>query len=121
MMVTMLNKLSASKVGLKFFCLFLIFSAFCLTGCSRVNILKPGDGATFTSGQSIEFEGKITRSIETGGADRSDALSWDSSIDGHMGDGRSLNVSTLRTGTHRITASWPNHNRRDSISIEVNP
>lgn len=120
MVLTMLKKLSANKVGLKFFCLFLIFSAFCLAGCSRVNILKPSDGATFTSGQTIEFEGKITRSIETGGADRSNALSWNSSIDGHMGDGRSLNVSTLRTGTHRITASWPNHNRRDSISIEVN-
>ena len=120
-MLPMLKKLSASKVGLKFFCLFLVLSAFCLAGCSRVNILKPSDGATFTSGQTIEFEGKITRSIETGGADRSDDLSWNSSIDGHIGDGRSLNINTLDTGTHRITASWPNHNREDSISIQVSP
>jgi hypothetical protein len=120
-MVNVLNKLSASKVGLKFFCLFLIFSAFCLAGCSRVNILKPSDGDTFSPGQTIDFEGEITRSIETGGADRSDNLSWDSSIDGHIGDGRSLNINTLDTGTHRITASWPNHNREDSISIQVSP
>jgi len=106
---------------LKFFLLPFIVIAFSLTGCSKVHILKPPDGATFAAGQTIEFEGEITRSIETGGADRSDDLSWDSSINGHLGDGRSLTSNSLSAGSHRVTASWPNHNRSDSISIKVNP
>jgi hypothetical protein len=106
---------------LKFLLLPLIAIAFSLSGCSKVHILKPSDGATFAAGQTIEFEGEITRSIETGGADRSDDLSWDSSITGHLGDGRSLTSNTLSAGSHSITASWPNHNRSDRISIKVNP
>lgn len=109
------------KTRVNFFLFLFILLTLFLVGCSSVHIIAPLDGSTFISGQIIEFEGKITRSTETGGADRSDDLSWSSSIDGHIGDGRSLTINTLSTGPHAITASWPNHNRRDSISIQVNP
>ena len=120
-MFKMFFRLPSIKFGLNFFSLLFIVLAVCLTGCSKVHLLKPPDGATFTSGQAIEFEGEITRSIETGGADRSDDLSWNSSINGHIGDGRRLNINTLGAGRHSIAASWPNHNRSDSISIQINP
>ena len=113
--------LSPNKLTINFYRLFLLLVTFFLVGCSSVNIIKPVDGATFISGQPVDFEGEITRSMETGGADRSDDLSWTSSIDGHIGDGRSLTINTLSNGSHRVTASWPNHNRSDSISIQVNP
>jgi hypothetical protein len=92
-----------------------------LAGCSSVNILRPANGSIFNAGQAVVFEGQITRSTETGGADRSDDLSWDSSLDGHIGDGRTVTSSTLRTGTHGITASWPGHNRDKTISIQIVP
>jgi hypothetical protein len=98
-----------------------ILLAVLLAGCSSVNILRPASGSTFNAGQAVVFEGQITRSIETGGADRSDDLSWNSSLDGHIGDGRLVTTNTLRVGTHGITASWPNHNRDKAISIQILP
>ncbi|MDR4493088.1 MAG: hypothetical protein R3B74_01455 [Nitrospirales bacterium] len=92
-----------------------------LAGCSSVNILNPQNGATFPAGQAIQFEGEVTRSSETGGADRSDDLSWTSNVNGNLGTGRTLSVTTLNVGPHNITASWPGHNRSDSINIQVNP
>jgi hypothetical protein len=120
-MFDILYTLSPKNLTINFSRLFLVLVTFFLVGCSSVNIIKPVDGAIFISGQPVDFEGEITRSIETGGADRSDDLSWTSSIDGHIGDGRSLTINTLSNGSHRVTASWPNHNRSDSISIQLNP
>jgi len=120
-MSDILYKFSPNKLSINFSRLLLLLVTFFLVGCSSVNIIRPVDGTRFISGQPIDFEGKITRSIETGGADRSDDLSWTSSINGHIGDGRSLIINTLSNGSHRITASWPNHNRSDSVSIQVNP
>jgi hypothetical protein len=117
----MSKQLPSNKITYSFTRLTVILLAIFLAGCSSVNILRPSDGATFRLGQSVDFEGEITRSFETGGADRSDDLSWNSSLDGPMGTGRRLTVNTLRTGSHRIEASWPNHNRKDAISIQVNP
>ena len=98
-----------------------ILLAILLVSCSSVNILRPTSGSIFNAGQAVVFEGEITESRETGGADRSDDLSWNSSLDGHIGDGRVVTTNTLRVGTHGITASWPNKNRKDSISIQIVP
>ena len=111
----------ASEIRGKFFFPVFILITMLLVGCSQVHILKPLNGSVFTAGQPIEFEGQITRSTETGGEDRSDRLSWASSIDGHIGDGRTFTTNRLRVGSHGITASWPSHDRSDSISIRVNP
>jgi len=120
-MLTIPYELLSIRIRINCFLILFIFLPVFLVSCSKVNIIKPVNGAAFTSGQAIQFEGEITRSIETGGADRSDDLSWDSSIDGHIGDGRMLTINRLSVGSHGITASWPNHNRSDGISILVNP
>jgi hypothetical protein len=90
-------------------------------GCSKVTIIKPVTGSTFPSGQEVEFEGEVTRSFETGGADWSDDLTWNSSIDGPLGTGRKVTANKLSVGAHGIKATWPYKNRSDSISIRVNP
>jgi len=102
--------------------LFLLFimASLVLVGCSKVQIIKPTNGSTFGRGQEIQFQGQITRSSETGGEDRSNELSWTSSINGHIGDGASFTTNTLNPGSHNITATWPSMNRSDSISIQVN-
>jgi len=112
---------SAIRGRILFFIFLFAFLPVFLIGCSQVKILKPATGSTFTSGQVIEFEGEITRSTETGGADRSDELFWSSSINGQLGTGKKVTTNQLSVGSHGITASWPNHNRSDSISIGVNP
>ena len=120
-MINLFRKVAQARVSAKFFPLVLILLAVLLAGCSSVNILRPANGSIFNAGQAVVFEGEITRSTETGGEDRSDRLSWDSSLDGHIGDGKTVTTSTLRTGTHGITASWPGHNRDKTISIQIVP
>lgn len=90
-------------------------------GCSRVNILQPADGAVLSAGQPVLFEGQVTRTLETAGEDRSNELAWDSSRDGHLADGKQFTTSTLSTGSHTITASWPGKDRRKSIGISIVP
>lgn len=99
----------------------LLLSSLGLVGCSSVKILQPADGVAFSAGQPIQFVGQVTRSTETGGADRSDQLEWDSNRDGHLANGQQFTTSTLSTGSHRITANWPGKDRRASIHISVAP
>lgn len=99
----------------------LLLSSLGLVGCSSIKILQPADGATFSAGQPIQFVGQVTRSTETGGADRSDQLAWDSSRDGHLADGQQFTTSTLSTGSHTITTNWPGKDRRASIHVSVVP
>ncbi len=120
-MVNLFKTLAQVRTSTKVFPFVPILLSVLLVGCSSVNILRPANGSIFNAGQPVVFEGEITRSTETGGEDRSDRLSWDSSFDGHIGDGRTVTTSTLRTGTHSITASWPGHNRDKTISIQIVP
>lgn len=99
----------------------LLLAGLGLTGCSSVKILQPADGSALQAGQPIHFEGQVTRSSETGGADRSNELAWESSQDGSLANGQQFTTSTLSTGSHRITANWPGHNRSASIVISVAP
>ena len=112
---------SSVKIRPNHFLFFIVVVSLLLVGCSQVHILKPTNGATFTRGQEIQFQGQVTRSSETGGEDRSNELSWASSINGHIGDGASFTTNILNPGSHNITATWPPQNRSDSISIQVNP
>ncbi len=101
--------------------LVLVLAGLGLSGCSSVKILQPADGSVLPAGQPILFEGQVTRSSETGGADRSSDLAWESSQDGHLANGQQFTTSTLSTGSHRITANWPGHDRRASIVISIAP
>ena len=115
------RKVQSVKIGANYFFFFILAVALLLAGCSQVHILRPANGATFTRGEAVAFEGQVTRSSETGGEDRSNELSWASSINGHIGDGKTFTTNTLNPGSHNITATWPSQNRSDSISIRVNP
>lgn len=101
--------------------LVLVLAGLWLTGCSSVKILQPADGSVLPAGQPIRFEGQVTRSSETGGEDRSNELAWESSRDGSLPNGQQFTTSTLSAGSHRITATWPSHNRSASIVISIAP
>ena len=67
-----------------------------------VNILSPADGALYVDGDSIDFQGSAT-DVEDG--DLAAAIEWSSSLDGVLGAGAQLTISTLSIGNHTIFAS----------------
>jgi hypothetical protein len=67
-----------------------------------VSIESPSDGASFVQGSSVDFRARAS-DPEDGSVDSS--VEWTSSIDGVLGSGASIAVSTLSIGTHTITAS----------------
>ena len=67
----------------------------------EVNITRPSDNSTFDEGTSITFEGTANDAEE---GDLTSEISWDSDIDGALGNGGSV-ASVLSVGTHTITAS----------------
>jgi arylsulfatase A-like enzyme len=67
-----------------------------------VSIESPSDGASFVQGSSVDFRARSS-DPEDGSVDSS--IEWTSSIDGVLGSGASMAVSTLTIGTHTITAS----------------
>ena len=78
------------------------------------------DGITVQSGDVVTFAGSAM-DLEDG--DLSPSIQWSSSIDDAIGTGASINVSTLSTGVHTITASVADTGGRtaiDSITITVN-
>jgi hypothetical protein len=66
-----------------------------------VSITSPQTGSVFNEGETITFEGSA--SDEDG--DLSEGLEWSSNVDGILGSGASLVISTLTAGDHEITAS----------------
>lgn len=66
-----------------------------------VKITSPVDGATFSSAESISFEGNAAYE---NGVDLPDhSLIWESDRDGEIGRGPSLALNDLSVGTHIIT------------------
>lgn len=66
-----------------------------------VAITAPADGATVTAGSSVTLRGTASDPED---GDLSSALAWSSSLDGALGSGASVTTSSLRSGTHTITA-----------------
>ena len=62
---------------------------------------SPNDGDIFTAGASILFSGAATDAED--GALTGSSLSWASDLDGALGTGGSLALSTLTLGAHTIT------------------
>lgn len=84
-----------------------------------VSILRPAEGDTVLTGDSIVLEGSATGDT---GEDLSDAIVWTSSVDGPLGTGAELEVSDLTTGLHHITAEVTDAGGTtvmDSVSISV--
>src|SRR5205823_6453819 len=75
-------------------------------------LYKPGDAVSFVGFASDPVDGSLTGS-----------MAWTSSLDGALGTGGSLTVTTLRSGTHTITASATNRRGltgQKTITIVVN-
>ena len=86
-----------------------------------VTITAPGDGSTFTAGDSVTFGG-TANDAEDGTITAS--LGWTSSLDGAIGSGGTFSTSSLSVGTHTITASVTDSgglSGSDSIAITVTP
>ena len=85
-----------------------------------VEILSPDDGATFSSGESITFDGSATDPED--GELTGDALVWDSDREGEIGTGQSLTRDDLSIEAHTITLTATNSvglTAFASVEIEV--
>ena len=82
-----------------------------------VEISSPADGATFVNGATINFTGTAADAED---GTLTSSLAWTSSLDGSIGIGGSFSISTLRVGTHIITASVTDSDGlKGSTSIDV--
>ncbi|MCC5840185.1 MAG: discoidin domain-containing protein [Opitutales bacterium] len=90
-------------------------------GSATLSILQPGAGAVFNLGDSVELAGSA---LDGEGADVSAQATWTSSIDGLLGSGSPLTVSTLSVGTHTLTFAYeyaPGLSVSDSVGITIEP
>ena len=67
-----------------------------------VTINSPASGSSFTVGATISLSARATDAED---GDRSNAIRWFSDLDGALGTGADLSISTLSIGTHTITAA----------------
>lgn len=85
-----------------------------------VEVLQPANGATFTVGGEVIFEGSATDHVDGALSDAS--LQWTSNLDGELGTGSSITISNLSVSEHTITliGTDSHGNTADaSISIQV--
>ena len=88
-----------------------------------VTVTAPADGTSVTEGDTVNFTGTAT-DLEDDDTTLTAALSWNSSLDGAIGNGGPPSSNTLSVGTHTITASVTDSGGNpdsDSISLTVNP
>ncbi|MFA6008715.1 MAG: hypothetical protein WC799_01940 [Desulfobacteraceae bacterium] len=87
-----------------------------------VRIDAPADSAVFQLDNEVTFTGTATDAEES--SLKGSALSWSSSVDGHIGSGASFTTNNLSQGTHLITlTATDDQGLADSasISIIINP
>jgi len=82
--------------------------ALALTACRdkepRLSVFQPEDAAHFTVGDTIHFASELNSGLDPGVIDSS-AWHWVSSLDGDIGHGPRIDVTSLREGKHEVTAS----------------
>ena len=92
--------------------------ALIVDGRPTVSIAAPADGFTVVEATEIEFSGSATDGED---GDLTDSLSWNSNLDGALGNGGNISV-VLSIGTHTITASATDsqgQTHSDSIAVTV--
>ena len=67
-----------------------------------VSITSPANASTFTQGDSINFTGAAS---DTHDGNVSSTIQWASNLDGNLGTGASITLTTLSVGDHTITAA----------------
>lgn len=85
-----------------------------------VNITSPLEGSSFVEGTNINFVG-IANDVEDGVL-IGNSLTWSSSIDGFLGNGQNINISSLGVGSHLITLTAidsDSNNGSDFVNIVV--
>ena len=70
----------------------------------RVSIFQPENSTHFTAGDTIHFGSELNSGLDPGIVDSS-GWRWVSSLDGDIGQGPRIDVTTLRAGKHEVTAS----------------
>jgi hypothetical protein len=86
-----------------------------------VTIDTPANNATFMAGEAVTFTGTAADSED---GSLTSALAWSSSLDGALGNGGTVNTSSLSVGTHVITASVSDSGGlagSQTISVTINP
>jgi hypothetical protein len=82
-----------------------------------VTITAPANNATFEPGQAITF---TATALDAEDGNLGSVIAWTSSLDGTLSIGNSITVSTLRTGTHIITAAATDSgNKRGTATITI--
>ena len=87
----------------------------------EIVITAPADGAVFLAGQAVGLSGDASDAED---GNLSAVIQWSSSLDGFLGSGATLSVSTLSPGVHTITATVNNSagvSAAASVSITVVP
>ncbi|NIA11986.1 MAG: PKD domain-containing protein, partial [Nitrospiraceae bacterium] len=85
---------------------------------TTVTITAPADGSTFSTGDTITFQGSATDPED--GPLTGACLVWTSSIDGQIGTGESFTRSDLSVGTHTITlTATDSQGARGAASVTI--
>lgn len=86
-----------------------------------LSITSPPDGASFAEGSSVNLIGTANDAEE---GDLSADISWSSDLDGPLGTGASISVSSLSLGSHIITATVTDSASAlvsEQISLSITP
>jgi hypothetical protein len=85
-----------------------------------IGITGPANLAVYSPGDAVGFSGTAS---DTEDGDMTSRIMWDSNRDGHLGDGGSISVTTLTSGTHVVTAAIVDNGgarKTAQVSVVVN-
>src|SRR6185295_11873990 len=88
-----------------------------VNGAPSVTITGPAGDTVYSPGDTVVLTGTATDPEQT---DLSAAIDWTSDLDGSLGTGASVSVSTLQSGTHVITATIVDAGgKTDSATVSI--